>query len=264
MKSKLLIICTLMFILSTFFVLAAQPTVTVPQTASAENLILVYPKTTAYKANQGVDLHLHVYNATGFMLNNASSGGVKFCTIHFYNSTNNHLLQENLTFNGVEWEREFSAQETKNVGEYPYTIWCEMRNKANGAGFVSGTVFFTEEGVSLVTPEALPALTFIVLFVVGTYILLGLTWEFNLTGKNKINAIKLFFVWLVIWLIPLVTQIGLNMAIYQNSSSNNVTLFTTLYTVTMTAAILLSAYFGIYILYNILLSLGMVTKGESK
>lgn len=259
MKPKLFIYL-FVFVFLTSFILAAQPTVNVPQTAPTQNLVLQYPKISAYNYEKVLNFHMHVFNSTGFLLTNATNGGIKFCTIHFYNSSNAHIFKGNLTFDGIEWEHDFPAYTITQPGEYPYTIWCQMRNDANGAGFASGTVFFTNNGVSIATPQFILPVALLIITIIIIYIVIAMTWEFNLTGKEKINVIKLGIVWLVTWLVPLLAQLAYVFSTYGNLSLLAQTLIETMYTVSVWIAILLSAYFGIFIFYNTLIYLSEVFK----
>lgn len=106
-------------------------------------------------------------------------------------------------------------------------------------------------------------------FMVGlgivTYLIIGLTWEFNLTGKaedRKFNVIKILFTWLLIYIVPLMSQTGLEFAAALGRGADIITLFETFYTVSIYVLIVVSIYFMLFIGYNILLFMGNVTGGK--
>jgi hypothetical protein len=106
---------------------------------------------------------------------------------------------------------------------------------------------------------------FMVSIPILIYVVFGLSWEFNLTGKaedRKFNVIKLLLMWLLVWLCPLFIQAGLEFAVSLGRDADIITLFETLYTVSMYVAIFISMYFMIFIGYNAMLMLANVTGGK--
>jgi len=90
------------------------------------------------------------------------------------------------------------------------------------------------------------------------YLVLGLSWNFNLfsvTGKeeDKNNVIRILFIWLLLWLMPLMTQYGLEIANDLGRSTNQITLYTVLYQVNIWVAIVVSILLIIYFIMNVMI-----------
>jgi len=89
------------------------------------------------------------------------------------------------------------------------------------------------------------------------YLILGLTWNFSLFGtknseENKNSAVRLLFIWLLIWLMPLMTQYALEIAGDLSRSADQITLITTLYNVNIIIAIVISFILAIYFIMNVM------------
>ena len=99
--------------------------------------------------------------------------------------------------------------------------------------------------------------------VLGHYIVLGLTWDFNMTDRSiKINVMRLFFTWLLVWLSPLFIQTSILIAGELGRAAEIITLLETFYTVSIWVGVVISAYFAIYITYTILLWFGGVMENS--
>ena len=107
------------------------------------------------------------------------------------------------------------------------------------------------------------------LFMLGIsilmYLVIAVTWDFELfKGKKdpgeekKNNIMKTMIVWLILYLQPLVSQLSIDYATDYSRSANVLTLLTTYYQVTVWVLIVISVYFGIMFLYNVMLYLSNV------
>ena len=102
------------------------------------------------------------------------------------------------------------------------------------------------------------------LFMVGVsvlvYVVIGINWDFQLFRAQKLkeesnNIMKTMIIWLLLYLQPAISQLSIEYATDLGRSADIITLLTTYYHVTVTVLIVTSVYFGIMLLYNVLLYL---------
>lgn len=119
-------------------VLAAPPFV-FQESDSSGTLTILFPKNENFEEDGVIDLHFHVFNSTGFVVDNTSTR----CWIHVYDDFNNHVLKEELVYNN-EFDFEAGNVDVSSAGLYPYNMWC---NSTFGeGGFVGGFFVVTAEG----------------------------------------------------------------------------------------------------------------------
>lgn len=86
--------------------------------------------------------NFHVYNATGFLVNNATVQ----CEFHLYNSSNAHIIDTtNISFSGNDFEYIVNSS-TLTRGEWSFLVTC---NDSNVAGFSSSSFLVTKNGFEL-------------------------------------------------------------------------------------------------------------------
>jgi hypothetical protein len=94
------------------------------------------------------------------------------------------------------------------------------------------------------------------------YLTLGLNWNFSLFKSRKdndsqTNIIKIVFIWLIIWMMPLLTQYAM-----EDLTGDKLTLMTTLYQVNMWVAWVISVILLVFFIMNV--AFYMVKLGEHK
>jgi len=181
MKKTAFIVC-LIAILSVVVVFGEPPFT--PQASSGTGVLnIIYPKNPAIPQGLGGDLHIHVFNSTGTAMTNTT---VEFCTVHIYNNTGNHILEQNMTFEDVEWELSVNSSLTSNTGNFPYLIWCSGSDES---GFASGTFVITDDG--LLHEDGTPLIA-VALIIIGTIALL-FVFANSIDGEQEWSqALKLF------------------------------------------------------------------------
>ena len=111
----------------------------------------------------------------------------------------------------------------------------------------------------------------IAIFMVGIFsifIFIAKNWEFTLFDRgnkdlaNNNNAIKVFLIWLSFWLVMPLIQLMIEMAEANSATSDIITLLNTFYTADMLINYVISAYFVIYFIFNILLYFGIDIVGS--
>ena len=163
-------------------ILSVSVTAVKPIQSSAETIGLVVeqPVSEFIKQNQeGVKLHIHVFNAsTGLPVFPGGVGGVN-CSVHLYNGTGSHILEETMRIdgNGEEWALNIASGNFSSIGLHSFIIWC---NNTNEGGFVRGSFEVTNDGLDN-TPDAgaaLPVILFMLFGIIGLFVL-GFTGKFN-------------------------------------------------------------------------------------
>jgi len=132
------IVWVLMLLLLVATILAAPPQASV--VSEAPELTIIYPKNDFFLADQNFTLHFHVFNSTGYMVNNETTE----CFIHIYNETGNHIVEADLLgdSNGIDFYNKPDPVLFSHIGEYGYIVQC---NNSQEAGFVS-TSFLVARG----------------------------------------------------------------------------------------------------------------------
>ena len=128
-----------MFVILASCVIAAQPSFLEVQ-ESTDGLNIIYPKNTYFLSNNAIDLHFHVYNST----NREQTNLTTYCNIHLYNTTGNHILKQNLSYSGNEFEIKLLPSQISNLDAiYPYLVFCENMDQA---GFISHSFEVNKSG----------------------------------------------------------------------------------------------------------------------
>jgi hypothetical protein len=146
----------------------------------SNDLLILYPKVDVLKLNEDIDLHFHVFNSSGAIMDDAGTT----CYVHVYNHSNAHVQKAALVRDGVDLE--FKAN-TSALGRYAYNLWC---NGSNGQwGFVSSTYDVTNSG--LVEPDEgklLPGLVALIPLFLALIFLIGAA-----TLGEGHNVMRIFF-----------------------------------------------------------------------
>jgi hypothetical protein len=122
------------FLVCIFSSIAAPPFIT--QSASSGQLQIEYPKI-AYFRNTNITLNFHVYNSTGYILNNKTTD----CYFHLYNNTGNHVLNGQIRMyfdNSFDYEEKIGSDLISYGQVYSYVVQC---NNTQEAGFVSANFY---------------------------------------------------------------------------------------------------------------------------
>jgi hypothetical protein len=140
---------------------------------------IVFPKVDYLKANQDFTFHFHVNNISdGLLLTNSSIN----CRFHMYNSSGNHIIEQNNIVNMDSNRIDFSYKVSGGNftrGQYSYLFSC---NSSAFGGIASVPFMVTTTGEELKSPESI--LYFLVtLFAFSIFFFI--TWLFlNINGEN--------------------------------------------------------------------------------
>ena len=132
----------IIYIIAAFIIIStviAQPPFDVQQSGTG-TLSITYPFNPAFQLNKPFMLHFHVYNSTGTLMTDSE---INFCTFHLYNFSNNHIIVQNLTYEGVEFDIAIDTDYINASGVYPYMVYCEGIDQD---GFTSGSISITNSG----------------------------------------------------------------------------------------------------------------------
>jgi hypothetical protein len=118
-------------------------------------------------------------------------------------------------------------------------------------------------------PTATVTLTLLLLSfgIVLLYIWLGTVWAIEIFNpKERQNIVKVLFMWLGLWLIPLILNIILILLDYAGIGTKLVDMFTLLYDISMWVDYIVTAIMIIFLVYNsvIWLSTAFGNKGRQK
>jgi len=131
------------FILFFLFILAINLVEAVPPVQTVINEInyleILYPITNTFKEGNPGELHFHIFNSSLKILDEAKLN----CSIHIYNSTNNHVIRDVLQYDG---KYDWSAKNlyTNKSGIYSYNLWCNSTQ--NEFGLLSSYYYVTKTG----------------------------------------------------------------------------------------------------------------------
>jgi hypothetical protein len=170
-----------------------------PMTSSTNaGLTIEIPKREAFKVNTTFKLHFHVYNSTNFIQTNKSA----ICLVHFYNASDNHILEQNATgdSNGYEFYVQINNTLVEKIGNYPVLIDC-ISKVANEAGWISDVYGITSDGFPFPSDYALtevsetqsqtPLLFFVLFLAIGLMtlgIIIEKQWILHIDGYLMIIA----------------------------------------------------------------------------
>jgi hypothetical protein len=140
MSKKLLILFFLMIMIASPLVVADKVINSVQETG---NLEIIYPHIEYLKAGVDYQFNTHVYNISGVILTNSST----YCNLHLYNSTGNHLIFENMSYDVIDQDFYFyiNKENISKTGFYSYIIQCESPNYG---GSISNNFEVTKDGLS--------------------------------------------------------------------------------------------------------------------
>ena len=177
MNYKLIVLLPLvLLILCSPLVLGAPPFSGV-QESSTDNLHIAYPKFSYFPDDTMFELHFHVMNTTGLLLDNSTVS----CEFHLYNSSGNHIIKNpymDFSSSGVDFEQKVSAS-LAQTGVYTYIINC---NTSLIGGFLSTEFEITPSGKDEENKDTTAGITimmFVMLIGVGI-ILLGFFKTFSM------------------------------------------------------------------------------------
>ena len=229
----------------------AQPTPFQVSDTTTGSLTIIFPKNPYFLQGQPIDLHFHIHNSTGAFMQ--PDVDINFCTIHIYNSSNNHLYRANMSNDGVEYEVELDSSFTEDNIAYPYMVWCDGVSEdgyASGEYLVSKSLQTTEGNQG----QGMVAVTIIYAIIITMLTYLANNWRYAiLKGReNKTNIIQLFLVWLVLLTFPLALQAAVELAEVANLNSDIITLTETAYGVSIWIFFVISVYFIVMFIYELL------------
>ena len=261
MKNKFIVVTYGLALLLLVSLAGAIPPFTPQSTVQTNALTIIYPKNT-YIEGQDFKMHFHVHNSTGALVqpntNNLN------CSIHIYNLSNSHIIEQVLgkDSNGVDWNIALNTTTFNNAGEYPYVVWCDSDTEK---GFHSGQFEITGDGRQYENEVSILAIVLLIITVFAIYFYISMNWDFTLFEvkggtKNRQNAVKALFVWLGLWLIPLLIQITIELTTNVFGSSDILTLLNTLYQVSIWLNYFVSVYFTVFFIYNVALYLAGTSK----
>lgn len=168
MKSQRLTLIFVTIFLALAFCVSAQPPFTEVQVTDAPGgLILEYPRYLYIQQGQNFTLHTHVINASnGVIITNETT----YCFLHLYDKYGRHVLQENMSYEGVEFELYISEGNFTDLGIYAYIIQC---NGTEGGGFDAGNFEVTDTGKVKVNSgdSNSTVILFMVFLIIGLFLL---------------------------------------------------------------------------------------------
>lgn len=183
MKMKKTTIITAILIIFILNIVTAQtPPFQASDSSINNELNIIFPKNPAFLQGGNFSLHFHVYNSSGSIQTDTD---VSYCTIHIYNLTNEHMLKQNLTYDGNEWEIKLNDSLSSNIGYYPYVVWCDGVVED---GYISTTYLITRTGTIKDDNASIFPYIF---FLIGTITLLFFFGNMIDTSKEWLQAIKL-------------------------------------------------------------------------
>jgi hypothetical protein len=116
-------------LISLSFVNAAPPFI--EPVASINGLQIAYPATTHYLMGSNLTLNYHVYNSTGFILDNTTVS----CSIDIYNQKGDEIISDLLTYNDYDFYYFFNYSAFSCCVNYQWIVSCESDVEA---GFIEG------------------------------------------------------------------------------------------------------------------------------
>jgi len=137
------------------------------ESPSTDGLSITYPIIETYKIDDDIIFYFHVYNSTGFIVDNTSL----ICNFHLYDVFGNHLHVGNLSFDNEENEFYINV----NSGNFTNTgIYSFLLNCANGeAGYISKDFEITRSGIQPPILAFVVMLGFIIFMLIITSIILN-------------------------------------------------------------------------------------------
>ena len=192
MKGKVYLLALVLVFLSLTFVSADPP---FQQGTFTTGYEIKFPAQQILQQNQDYDFHFHVFNiSTGHPVTQAE--GVA-CFFHLYNSSGNHLLRLNASYDPSnvpnEWEVKVKGGNFSKIGMMSYLIQC---NSDTLGGFDSVGFDVTPNGKEFTTGNAIAYLGFLLLTLITLFLtLLGASkvkWKHKKDKEGKIISINDF------------------------------------------------------------------------
>lgn len=111
------------------FVSAIPPVQT--NTIIDKGITIEVPIVETLKQNTNYRFGIHAHNSTnGLVLDNNT---IDFCSLHIYNSTGNHLVSENMTFElPYDFELNVDGNNFSSAGMYAVLFYCEVTGEIGG------------------------------------------------------------------------------------------------------------------------------------
>ncbi len=148
---------TIIFIFSLFLlvltpIISAQPPF--EATVLEQGIDIAFPQIDVLKLNTAFEFHFHVVNKTdGAMLSSTDIN----CTFHLFNSTGNHLFQNNenvrMDDNGFDFVVNIDKNNFTNVGDYAYLFGCHSPTPLIGGQIARGLEVTQDGKVSVPFPQ---------------------------------------------------------------------------------------------------------------
>jgi len=142
-----LVLSLLLFFIS----LVSSAPITTTTVTRTEGLEIFYPDIKTISENTEFDFHVHVSNISdGLQVPNTQLN----CSIHLYNQTGSHILQQNLVndANGKDLELIIKGGNFSTIGTHPWRVYC---NSTATGGEESGIIEVTRTGVLLDIPQTI-------------------------------------------------------------------------------------------------------------
>lgn len=184
MKWKLLVF--FVFLLFLPIVTAAPPFL---QSGTGEfELEIAFPKFNYLKFGQDIDLHFHVFNASGHFMRNDTTD----CLIHIYDNTGAHIVEQDKLVHDppLDWSFVLNTSIITEPGSFAYIVQCNTSAQGGQGGFSSNSFEVTVDGVSTdnVSPSTIAITMFILVVTFTLFILPFIKSDFVGAEKDPTRA----------------------------------------------------------------------------
>jgi hypothetical protein len=131
MRKELVIwICMLILLVVGVSAMELSPTVQTETQAGTQGIYIEYPQIDYYTMGDGINLSFHVFNSTGFLLNDSNT----ICQVHIYSHGGQHIINAPAANEADDFVARLGPNVTGTTGIYPLLIYC---SNAKEAGFIS-------------------------------------------------------------------------------------------------------------------------------
>jgi len=110
--------------------IAAPPFITEPVSSEVGGLDIAYPPIIYYLEDSNLTLNFHVYNSTGFIMNNSDVS----CIIDIYNQNGIEIIEDNLTYESDDFYYVFNYTSLDCCINYQWIVYCN----GTEAGYITG------------------------------------------------------------------------------------------------------------------------------
>jgi hypothetical protein len=133
MKPKILIFI-FVFLIALGGALATElsPTIQTETQAGTNGIYIEYPQIDYYSLGDGIDLSFHIFNSTGFQLNDTGT----VCQVHIYGHDGKHIINAPAINAADDFIITLGSNVTGTAGIYPLLVYC---SNSKEAGFISTT-----------------------------------------------------------------------------------------------------------------------------